>query len=199
MIEFDVYLKYKAIKIHFSQEKYDFHKYGGKLKNAETIFAYNNFIKRYRGTKNCFMYLSKLPPQDMEGILVSNFIIKDFFIMDIVSDKGKKIFKEWKIRINNIDDNFNKEVKGLILQKIDPTDIETLTTLFIHKIISPETYSILLEIFDRGNMVSKNPVITATYKKLKKYFSFLHKDVDLYRKEIKLLSSELNTLTSTNP
>ena len=71
---FGCYLKYLSIKAHFTQEKYDYFKYNGKVKATE-----QSFIKR--NDRYFFERLSKRlkNEKDIEMFFVANFFYNSNF------------------------------------------------------------------------------------------------------------------------
>ena len=63
MTPFEVYTKYIALKNHFSQERYDYFTYGGKVRAKESSFE-------IRKDKYFFYKLSK--HKDIENFLLAN-------------------------------------------------------------------------------------------------------------------------------
>ena len=67
---YDAYVKYLALKSHFSQKNYDYIKYNGKVKAWRTTFE-------TRKDKYFFYKLSKM--KDPVEFLIANFIDNDDF------------------------------------------------------------------------------------------------------------------------
>ena len=65
----DVFLMYCAIKAHFSRDKYDYHKFGGKTKTKRDSFYKRK--DRFFFARLARKYKTK---EDIESYLVSNYV-----------------------------------------------------------------------------------------------------------------------------
>jgi len=111
---FSCYKTYLGLKNHFTKEKYDYHRYGGKSKvKLET------FYKR----KDRFFF-EKLSRQkdDTEVVefFVANFTSADdpqsLWIGEIVRN-GEQNYTDWKKRLQSLSYTFKSEVESLFVGK----------------------------------------------------------------------------------
>ena len=83
---YEVYIKYLALKSHFSDLNYDYFKYNGKVKAWRSTFD-------TRKDKYFFYKLSK--KKDPIEYLVANFIgSNDFYIGNIRADESDQIYMD---------------------------------------------------------------------------------------------------------
>jgi len=99
----DVYLMYCAIKAHFGDSDYDFHKFSGKSKVSR-----DSFYKR--GDRSFFVRLSKKYKKrdDIKNFLVANFVraSKKGWIGEFSQD----IYEEWKKYMQSLSYSFEQEL-----------------------------------------------------------------------------------------
>ena len=91
MEPYDAYVKYLALKSHFSQKNYDFIKYNGKVKAWRTTFE-------TRKDKYFFYKLSK--QKNVEEFLLANFVDgdNDFWIGQLRDDKCTAAYENYRKR-----------------------------------------------------------------------------------------------------
>ena len=102
---YDAYVKYLALKSHFSDPKYDFVKYNGKVKAWRTTFE-------TRKDKYFFYKLSKM--KDPVEFLIANFIDNDdFYVGDIRDDKANEVYMEYKKRQQALSYTFKSDLSKM--------------------------------------------------------------------------------------
>jgi len=88
---FAVYKKYLALKLHFTTDKYDYHKYEGKVNSKLETFTKRN--DRY-----FFHKLSKqYNEQEILGFFISNFLADSKkWVGNLMRNDGKDVYLAWK-------------------------------------------------------------------------------------------------------
>ena len=129
---YEAYVKYLALKSHFSDKNYDFFKYNGKVKAWRTTFE-------QRKDKYFFYKLSK--KKDPIEYLVANFVgSDDFYIGNIREDKSDEVYMEWKKR---------REALGYTFK----SDLSKMKEDFNENIIVPKNeHPYLLRLYMRGDL-----------------------------------------------
>ena len=189
---FDCYKSYLGLKNHFTKEKYDYHRYGGKSRAS-----LESFYKR----KDRFFF-EKLSRQkdDSEVIefFVSNFVSCDdpqsLWIGEIVRN-GETNYTNWKKRLQSLSYTFRTEVENVFSDKnfdemffIDGTKHPEIVSEHLGKNLSLESLVILNKIlgfkkeFDRR---LNDPVWKFLSMRIDKYDSFIHIDVFKFKSILK--------------
>ena len=189
---FDCYKSYLGLKNHFTKEKYDYHRYGGKSRAS-----LESFYKR----KDRFFF-EKLSRQkdDSEVIefFVSNFVSCDdpqsLWIGEIVRN-GETNYTNWKKRLQSLSYTFRTEVENVFSDKnfdemffIDGTKHPEIVREHLGKNLSLESLVILNKIlgfkreFDRR---LNDPVWKFLSMRIDKYDSFIHIDVFKFKSILK--------------
>ncbi len=189
---FDTYKSYLGLKNHFTKEKYDYHRYGGKSRAS-----LESFYKR----KDRFFF-EKLSRQkdDSEVIefFVSNFVSCDdpqsLWIGEIVRN-GEQNYTDWKKRLQSLSYTFKSEVENVFsgknfdeMFKIEGTRHPQLIKEHLGKNLSLESLVILNKILGfKKKFDSKldDPVWKFLSMRIDKYDSFIHIDVFKFRSILK--------------
>lgn len=102
---FNFYVKYLALKQHFTTDGYDYHKYRGKIKASFDTFR----------TRNDVFFFHKLAnKEDPENLLLANMIVKpNAFIREIVEQDGEDRYFEWKKKIDSLSRVFKEDLNKL--------------------------------------------------------------------------------------
>lgn len=145
MTPYECYVMYTALKAHFNSKSYDYVKHRGKIPSA-TPTNYNK-----SPVKIFFQKLAK--HKDPEGFLVANFFQNPkTWIRDIAYSKGaEEIYQEWlganqsaeyqfKIDINKLDDDFNKNFE------VSDSQHPKLIKLFLGQQITIRTFVIICDL-----------------------------------------------------
>lgn len=173
---------YTALKLHFSSPSYDYVKYQGKLKNPPDF--------RKRKDKQFFAWLSQ--KSDPKGMLIAN-LSKDpsMWIGNILQDKAKGIYEDWKRRQESLSYTFTNEIDTacedfpayfIVKEGQHPH----LLKLYLQNEVSIETLTILNEfvpfisIWD--DKLKHDPVWSSVRIPLMKYKSFVNFDKDKFKK-----------------
>jgi len=182
---YDAYVKYLALKSHFSDKNYDYFKYNGKVKAWRQTFE-------TRKDKYFFYKLSK--KKDPVEFLVANFIgSKDFYIGSIREDSAEDIYMEYKKRhqsltyifkgdIAKMKDDFNDNI---IVPK---NEHPYLLRLYMSGDICIETLTLInrcCKMFAYWDKELSDDIMWPDIKlKAIKYEPFLNVDINKYREII---------------
>jgi len=184
----DAYRCYLSMKNHFTKDKYDYHKYRGKVRATN-----ESFYKR----KDRFWF-EKLArnksDQEVVDFFVSNFISctdpSKLWIGEMIKE-GEDRYTEWKKRNQSLSYIFKEESEHLFEnQKVDEIfdcskGHPPVLKKFLNGTISIETLVIYDRIFLFGNTFDKkllDPVWESVSMRIKKYSPFLNIDVPRYKK-----------------
>ena len=182
---YEVYIKYLALKSHFSDLNYDFFKYNGKVKAWRSTFD-------TRKDKYFFYKLSK--KKDPIEYLVANFIgSNDFYIGNIRADESDQIYMDYKKRkeslsyifksdLSKMKENFNDNIV------VPDNEHPYLLRLYMRGDISLETLTLInkcVNIFDYWDKELKDDIMWPDIKlKAVKYDPFMSVDINKYREII---------------
>jgi hypothetical protein len=189
---FDCYKSYLGLKNHFTKEKYDYHRYGGKSRAS-----LESFYKR----KDRFFF-EKLSRQkdDSEVIefFVSNFVSCDdpqsLWIGEIVRN-GEQNYTDWKRRLQSLSYTFKSEVEEVFsgkdfdgMFKIEGSKHPPIVKEYLGKKVSLETLVLLNKIIgfkDNFDKKLTDPVWKFLSMRIDKYDSFIHIDIFKFKKILK--------------
>lgn len=174
---FDVYLKYLALKRHFTTESYDFHKYHGKVKAS-----YDSF--QTRSDAYFFYKLSKT--RHWNDLILAN-IIQDhnIWVRDICEQPAEQVYVDWKKKIDGLSHHFTAELKKLKPILEDNFTVSNgkhphLLTLLLRSQISMEFFTILTHVTNVfpywKQQLEYDVVAQDAIKKAIKYLPFLSID-----------------------
>ena len=185
MDPYEVYIKYLALKSHFSDLNYDYFKYNGKVKAWRSTFD-------TRKDKYFFYKLSK--KKDPIEYLVANFIgSNDFYIGNIRADESDQIYMDYKKRkeslsyifksdLSKMKENFNDNIV------VPDNEHPYLLRLYMRGDISLETLTLInkcVNIFDYWDKELKDDIMWPDIKlKAVKYDPFMSVDINKYREII---------------
>ena len=182
MTPFKCYRLYLALKQHFKTETYDFFKYNGKVNVNE-----ESFKKR---TDN-YLFTKMASRPSVHTLLVSVLSNDpDFYITDILSERGEKIHKKWQKYQQSFDYSFKEEIKqyenfdqAIIVKEGYP---EIISDYFSGK-ISLDTLSVVDKLIDGckywGSHL-KDPLWEDINMKLMKYRPFINIRTEVYKNYI---------------
>ena len=182
---YDAYVKYLAMKSHFTDKKYDYIKYNGKVKAWRTTFE-------TRRDKYFFYKLSK--QKNPEEFLLANFVDgNDFYIGDIREDKANEVYTEFKKRQQSLSYVFKNELSQLKENFNDNIIVPTnehpyLLRLYLRKDICLETLILIdrcVKMFAYWDKELSDDIMWPDVKlKAQKYSPFLNVDINKYREII---------------
>jgi len=188
---FECYKTYVAMKQHFTKDKYDYFKYGGKSRASATSF--NNRKDRY-----FFERMSrKKSDEQIVQYFISNFISTEdpskVWIGEIIKN-GETNFQDWQKRNQSLAYVFGDEIervfKGSSFDSYFDSDGQHPKILkeYLKGEVSIETLVILDRILGYAERFDKkilDPIWGAVSLKIKKYKPFLNIDVSRYKKILK--------------
>ncbi len=188
---FECYKTYIAMKQHFTKEKYDYVKYGGK--SRASVVSFNKRKDRY-----FFERMSRKKSDDeITQYFISNFISSEdptkVWIGEIIQN-GETNFKEWQKRNQSLSYIFSNEIEGVFSGGdfdsyfINNGQHPKILKEYLKKNISIETLVILDMILEFGKEFDKklvDPIWSTVSLKMKKYRSFLNISVPRYKKILK--------------
>lgn len=137
---FNCYVKYLAMKKHFTTDGFDYHKYNGKVRASFESFR----------TRNDVFFFSKLAnKEEPENLLLANMLVKpNIWIREIVEQEGEDRYFEWKKKIDSLTRTFKAD-----LNKLKDNYEENFSSpkgqhpyimnLYVQKQITLETFTIL--------------------------------------------------------
>ena len=182
---YEVYIKYLALKSHFSDLNYDYFKYNGKVKAWRSTFD-------TRKDKYFFYKLSK--KKDPIEYLVANFIgSNDFYIGNIRADESDQIYMDYKKRkeslsyvfksdLSKMKENFNDNII------VPDNEHPYLLRLYMRKDICIETLTLIdrcVKMFTYWDKELADDIMWPDIKlKATKYSPFLNVDINKYREII---------------
>ena len=109
MTGFEVYKMYLALKQHFTKEKYDYHKYRGKVRASEDAFEQRH--DRYFFKK----LATKYSQQEIVDYFVANFI---FDPKGYIKSFNDDVYRNWKVNQESFSYKFKEDV-CLLLDEYD--------------------------------------------------------------------------------
>ena len=102
---FETYIKYLALKKHFTSDGYDYHKYNGKVRASMDKF-------RTRPDAYSFAKLSK--KDDVVNFMLANFINNpNIWIRQLLDYEAENRYLNWRKKIESLTYTFKSELKNL--------------------------------------------------------------------------------------
>ena len=192
MIPLDVYRTYLSVRNHFTNDNYNFFKFGGKTKASSSAFE-------KRRDRYIFDKVSKDYKDDEVALLfVSNFVAKEkFWIGNTLSEESRNIYTMWRKKIQSLSYIFENDVKTIIDEindreidfdsvfKIQDGQHPIILRLTLADRISLESFLILnkiLDFFPQFNRRIEETIIWPDfYKKCVKYEPFVKVDMTRFK------------------
>lgn len=145
ILPFDIFVMFKALKLHFTNEKYDYFLYNGQVRTSPKDFDNSN---------ERFYFLSLLKKyniQDIQDYLVCNvYLNPKIFSGDLLSEQSQNNFFEFKKRKQSISYIFKNDLKKICEKNsfIETLQIKNgnepiILDLFYQKDITTETFLII--------------------------------------------------------
>ena len=114
---YDTYCMYLALKAHFTQEKYDYVKYQGKVRTS-----IDNFESRR--DKFQFQKLSKkYNAQDLQDLIISNLLAGRTWIGEFLDDEAHDAFVAYTKRKQSLMYMFKNEIEKLFEGTENPSSV----------------------------------------------------------------------------
>lgn len=153
MTGFEAYVTFLALRRHFTDESYDFHKYNGKLRASE---------EKYKKDRKTYYYFERLvlihKDKDIVDFLLSSFVMSDnpskIWIPDLISNSELK-YSQYRLLKQNLEniisEDFDTIISHCLGNDIDFNDIfntngkthPPIVKLFLSDKISLETLIII--------------------------------------------------------
>jgi hypothetical protein len=140
---FQWYVKYLAMKKHFTTDGYDYHRYHGKIRASFDKFR----------TRNDAYFFEKLARKDNpEKLMLATMVVKpNAWIREIIEQEGEDRYVDWQRKIDslsrtfksdlqNLDDNFQANFAAVNGQH------PYIMTMYMQRKISIETFTIIAHI-----------------------------------------------------
>lgn len=175
---------YNSLKLHFSQESYDYFKYNGKTN--VTLSSFENRKDKWHFTKLSKKFNNK---DDLIFFIVSNLLINEkLWIGDLLNEESDVIYLNRKKVIQSLSYIFENDCNKLFSETSNPNDIimvkegehPKLLTSYMRKEIEIETICILnmiLNFFPMWTKKIKDTIIWPSHRmRILKYNDFLNKD-----------------------
>ena len=180
---------FQSLKLHFTTDKYDFFKYGGKTNVSITNFE--NRKDKYHYYKLSRKFNQK---EELIDFIVSNFVEESVtWIGDLLLEEAQQKYLKRQKVIQSLSYTFENECKDLFSDTKDPNQVlkviggeyPVLLIKGLRKEISIETIVILNKILKFVPIWTQQIVDTIRWpdyrRKLEKYAAFLPEDVVKYK------------------
>jgi hypothetical protein len=188
MNPYETYIKYLALKRHFTSPSYDFFKYQGKIKCSPETF------KKSRDRLFFERLSRKKKPQEIVDFFVSNFVASDnpasLWIGDIIKN-GESIYLESKRIRESLSYIFEQELRSLTESQhlfevinVDGTKHPKLLRSYLNGSIKFETLFVFvksLNLKEKYDESLEDPIWSTVSNKIQKYSPFLEIDFSKYR------------------
>jgi hypothetical protein len=152
MTGYEVFCLYQSLKLHFTQDSYDFFKYQGKSK--VTIESFENRKDKWHFTKLSRKFSNK---EGCIDFLVANFLEDDkVWVGTLLTEEADGIFKQRQKVIQSLSYTFENDCNLLFANVTDPNELlkvidgehPLLLKKTMQKVIQIETLCILAKILD---------------------------------------------------
>ena len=191
MTGFEVYKMYLALKQHFTKEKYNYHKYRGKVRASEDAFEQRH--DRYFFKKLATKYSN----QELVDYFVANFV---FDPKGYIKSFNDDVYRNWKVNQESFSYKFKEDV-CLLLDEYDYPYQDYFDRVFsikhgkhpkllksylagevsLETLVVFETCLGFVKDFDR---VLTDPIWKEVRMKIIKYQPFISLDCNVYKETI---------------
>jgi len=187
MTPFDTYTKYLAFKNHFTKDKYDYHRYGGRSRakiesfyKRKDRYFFEKTSRKYKDDEICDFFLANFVATDNpQGVWIGNMI-----------RSGEVVYRDWMKRQQSLFYNFKQSSEDMM----DEYDYDEffdaskghppILKEHLAGRISVEEMCIYEKIFSYCKDYDKqldDPVWKTVGLKIKKYMPFLNIDKKKYK------------------
>ena len=188
---YEAYCLYTSLKLHFTQESYDYFKYGGKT---------NLSIESFENRKDKYYYYKisrRYEKEEYVNFLVANFLIdSNIWIGKLLQDECHQNYLNRQKIMQSLMYSFENDCRNLFEDVKNPNDIlvnvnnyPVLLQKIFRKEVNIETLIILSDILGFLPMWCKKITDTIQwpnfYHKLMKYKLFINYDKVKYRQKLK--------------
>jgi hypothetical protein len=185
---FDSYRLYQSIKLHFESDSYDAVKYNFKTSaNPQSFFKRRDkyfFAKLGKQLKN---------QRDLVEYYVANFLHDSKWVGDMINGDGENNYRQYKKVHESLTYHFQNDIDilsdfGTLDEVLSVTDSEhpIIIKELLRDNINIETVVILDKMtgfMDHANkQISETIVFPDVYRKVKKYRSFVHPNIEKCKK-----------------
>ena len=187
MTPFEVYVDYLALRNHFNQSNYDYHKYNGKVSSGNR----NSFEKR----KDQLFFQKLAKHSDPHNLMLANFVSNPkSWVRDLAySPEAERVYLEWAKRqqalsytvrrdLDKLDEVFNDNFV------VKPNEHPPLLRLYSSSTITPETLCVLVDLTGCYGYWQQNlkddPLWKSAGLFIRKYTPFLKYDKGKIKKEV---------------
>lgn len=180
---------YESLKLHFTKDSYDFHKYNGKSNISVTSFE--NRKDKYHFYKLSRKFSKR---EDLIEFLVANFVERDgLWVGDLLTEDAEVNYRSRQKIIQSLSYEFTGDLAKLFDGVDDPNEVikvvdgdyPILLTYTLQRVIKIETLCILNSILNFLPMWDKKITDTIRWpdlrRKIIKYTAFLPKDSVKYK------------------
>jgi hypothetical protein len=136
---------YLAVKNHFTQPKYDYFKYNGKMNISRDAFL-------ARRDKMIFEILSKkVSAEDMLDLFVSNMLADNTYAISFIHEEGKETLKKYQSKMQSLTYNFTSDLENALITvggvkklfKPGSNGYPEIMNLYMQQVVSLQTLVIL--------------------------------------------------------
>ena len=171
---FNCYVKYLAMKKHFTTDGYDYHKYRGKIRAK---------FETYRTRNDVFFFHKLAQKEDPEKLLMANMIVKpNVWIREVVEQEGEDSYIDWTKKRDSLTRVVKDDLNKLRAEYQDNFitvngQHPAIMTLYLQKQITLETFTILTHsanIFEYWDKKVVDKIVASDIIRLsRKYYPFL--------------------------
>ena len=171
---FNCYVKYLAMKKHFTTDGYDYHKYRGKIRAK---------FETYRTRNDVFFFHKLAQKEDPEKLLMANMIVKpNVWIREVVEQEGEDRYIDWTKKRDSLTRVVKDDLNKLRTEYQDNFitvngQHPAIMTLYLQKQITLETFTILTHsanIFEYWDKKVVDKIVASDIIRLsRKYYPFL--------------------------
>jgi hypothetical protein len=188
---YQAYTTYLSLKNHFTDKKYNYFTYNGKVKaNIQSFYKRKDrfYFEKMSRQKN---------DEEIINFFISNFVSCDdpqsLWIGEIIKE-GEENYKNWIRKIQSLSYKFKEEVSILNSQNFDEMfEVKSnkhpkILKEFLQKKLSLETMIILNNILNYKSHFDKklkDPVWEFISMRIEKYSPFLHIDNNKFKQILK--------------
>lgn len=196
MTGYETYVLYNALKLHFTQDSYDFFKYQGK--SRATVDSFEKRKDKYLFHKLSRKYNSQ---DEMAQFLIANFVEDpNIWVGQLLQEESEQIYQNQQKVLQSLSYVFENECRELFESVKNPNellktngDYPVLLTKTLRKEVHFETLCILNKILNFVPVWDKKIIDTIRWpdfkKRMIKFTTFLPSDVIKYKLILKKVLS----------
>jgi hypothetical protein len=188
MTGYEAFGIYQSLKLHFTQDSYDFFKYNGKTNVS--VNSFENRKDKYHFYKLSRKYTNK---EDLTDFIVANLLVSDrLWVGDLLSEDADVRYKTRQKVLQSLSYVFENDCRTLFegqnpndILKVEDGDYPVLLRKGLRNEVHTETVCLLNKILNFVPKWDKQIADTIRWpdyrKKLTKYASFLPQDIVKYK------------------